>query len=578
MCGIFGFTGSQKHGSDLVFNGLKNLEYRGYDSWGIVADSVDGLTDEKYLGKILTPPKKIPDSNISIGHTRWATHGGITLANCHPHFDCHHEIALVHNGIVENYKQLKTELQSKKHKFISQTDTEVIIHLIEEYQKNHDFVESVRLAFLDLHGLSAIAAIHHQDNQLVVAKKGSPLVIGLGKDENYVASDINALTSLTDSFIFLEDDQLAVITPQSVKIVDTRQNNLITFKPVKISSSQTDIGLDGYPNYLSKEIHQQPSILKKIYKENLSAPIEKIIDLASQADQVFFTGCGSSYFAAYFNSLIVSQKINKPIFCYPASEFEPYNKFLTSRSLLVIFSQSGETIDAINLVNSVKKQGVIVASVVNTPYSTLHRLADICQILPCGPEKCVLSTKTFTAQIALFLKSIGENLSPAIKDMEHILKPDYFEKIKAIAQKLSSHEHIFIISRGGCLPVGHETALKIKEVSYIHAESFSGGELKHGAIALIEPGTPCLVIAPSDSHYNDVISSATEIKARGGWVIGISDKPDTVFDDYLPISVSQTTAALSVVVISQLLASQLCQIKGYDPDKPRNLAKSVTVK
>lgn len=576
MCGIVGFISFRKHDSNLVFNGLKNLEYRGYDSWGIVADTNEKLIDQKFLGKITSFPDQIPQSFISLGHTRWATHGGISLDNCHPHFDCRRQIALVHNGIVENYQYLQKDL--KNHRILGQTDTEIITHLIEKYHQNYNLLESVRLTFNQLHGLNAIAVMEHQNKEIIAAKNGSPLVIGLGKNTNFIASDINALSHLTNQFIFMEDNWLAQITPQKISIFDLKTFKEIKYTIQKISSSSTDTGLNGYPNYLTKEIHQQPQIIQNINQGNLHQPVNKILKLAKKSDQIFFTGCGSSYHAAYFNSLIVSQKINRPVYSFPSSEFSPYDKFLTNESLLVVFSQSGETIDAINLVNLAKSRGATIASIINSPYSTLHRLADVCQILPCGPEKCVLSTKTFTAQLALFFKSIGQDLTDSIKDIQEILKPKYLTKINLLAKKIAPHQHIFIVARGNSLPIAHETALKIKEVSYIHAESFSGGELKHGPIALIEPGTPCLIIAPDDKHYDDVISSATEIKARGGWIIGISPKNNSVFDDYLPIANCGLNSALSITIIAQILAGQLCQIKGYDPDKPRNLAKSVTVK
>jgi glutamine---fructose-6-phosphate transaminase (isomerizing) len=578
MCGIFGFISLRKHNSNLVFNGLKSLEYRGYDSWGIVVDTPKSLINEKHLGKITTEPKNLPESSISIGHTRWATHGGITLANCHPHFSSDKKIALVHNGIVENYQQLKSQLKNQGHKFITQTDSEVIVQLIEEYNKKNDFKESVRLAFLDLHGLNAIAVIKHGDNQLVVAKNGSPLVVGFGKGENFIASDMNALTTLSDKFIFLEDYQMAVIAPESVNLFDIQKNKSIKYKIKQISSSQGGTGLDGYPNYLSKEIHQQLDIIKRIQDENLNNSINQIIKIAKKADHVFFAGCGSSYFAAYFNALLVNQKINKPVFAFSASEINPYDKFLTQKSLLVVFSQSGETIDVINLVNSVKIKKVTIASIINTPYSTLHRLADICQLLPCGPEKCVLSTKSFTAQIALFLKSLGQDLSPLVADIKNIFKESYAQEINVLAKKLSQKEHIFVISRGNFLPIGHETSLKIKEVSYIHSESVFASELKHGPIALIEKQTPCIVIAPNDEHFDDIISSATEVKSRGAWVIGISPKNNSVFDDHLSVADIKESTGLSIVIVSQLLAYYLSQHKHLDPDKPRNLAKSVTVK
>ena len=578
MCGIFGFTGSQKHNSNLVFNGLKSLEYRGYDSWGIAVDTPKGLIDEKHLGKITNRPKNIPDSSISIGHTRWATHGGISLSNCHPHFSSDRQVALVHNGIVENYQQLKSELKKQGHKFTTQTDSEVIAHLIEQYYKKNNFQEAVRLAFLDLKGLNAIAVIKHLDNQLIVAKKGSPLVIGFDNRQNFIASDINALAGLTNDFVFLEDNQMAVLSPQSVNLFDIENNRPIKYKVRTISSDQSGTGLDGYPDYLSKEIHQQLDIIEQIQSQDLNGSVKQIIKMAKKADHVFFAGCGSSYFAAHFNALLVSQEIGKPVFSFSASEINPYDRFLTKKSLLVVFSQSGETIDVINLVNSVKSKKVTIASIINTPYSTLHRLADICQLLPCGPEKCVLSTKSFTAQIALFLKALGQNMSPVVADIKNIFKAAYIQKIDNLAKKLSQKEHIFVISRGNFLPIGHETSLKIKEVSYIHSESVFAGELKHGPIALIEKQTPCIVIAPNDNHFDDMISSATEVKARGAWIIGLSPKNDSVFDNHLSVVDAGISTAISSVIVAQLLAYYLSQHKGLDPDKPRNLAKSVTVK
>ena len=578
MCGIYGYTSKSRHSSDVVFRGLKELEYRGYDSWGIVADSAVGLVTKKTLGKITSKPDGIPESQISIGHTRWATHGGITLPNCHPHLDCSGNIALVHNGIVENYQDLKKTLIALGHTFISQTDSEAIVHLIEEYHKTNTFLESVRLAFLQLDGLNAIAVIAHLDPNIIVAKKGSPLVIGLGAHENYISSDPRALSSQTDKFIVLEDGQMADISSEDIKLYQAATGELIKSHLVKIAKSSADSSLSDYPNYLIKEISEQPSIIKSIQSGTDLLALNQIFKFAQNADRIFFTGCGSSYFAALFNSAIVTAKIKKPIICLPSSEFDSYVDTFTDKSLLLAFSQSGETIDIINLVNQAKSRGVTTAAVINSPHSTLHRLVDYCQILPCGPEKCVLSTKTFTAEISIFLKLLGVDQTQAINTINGILLPDSLKKIHSLAARLVDSQHVYIIGRGLSLPVAYESALKIKEVSYIHAEGFAGGELKHGPIALIEPGTPCIVLAPADSTYNDIISNAMEIKARGAYIVGLSPKPHSVFDNFLPVPDCGIATVLPQVATIQLLAYQLCLIKGFDPDKPRNLAKSVTVK
>ncbi|HRS22891.1 MAG TPA: glutamine--fructose-6-phosphate transaminase (isomerizing) [Candidatus Woesebacteria bacterium] len=560
MCGIFGYVSRRPVATGVVFTGLKELEYRGYDSWGIVWETKKGLGISKHLGKMDQKPDRLPKSSISLGHTRWATHGGITFDNCHPHFDCTGNIAVVHNGIIENYQELKAELIKKGHRFTSETDSEVIAHLVEE-------LGSVKSAFKKLKGANAISVLIHGRQEIVIAKAGSPLVVGLGQGINYVASDPNPLLPYTNKFIFLDDGEVLKINSQEIK---SERIKIIQPPAENLSSS-----LGKYPNYLIKEISEQPKILKIINDNYDLSPLRKIFKLIKSKDRVFFTGCGTAYFAALFSANWLSRRLKKPIFCSPASEFGAYLDSFNKNDLLVAFSQSGETADLINLFNLARPKQITLTSIVNAPYSTLHRISVICQLLPCGPEKCVLSTKSFTAHIALFFKLLNFDLNPAITALKSVLTNN---NLKPLAEILKNKQHIYLIGRGLSLPIALESALKIKEVSYIHAEAFAGAELKHGSIALIENGTPCLVLAPQDETYNDVISNATEIKARGGYLIGLSAKPHPVFDYFISVPDCGPATALPQVAAAQLLAYHLCQLKGLDPDKPRNLAKSVTVK
>jgi len=572
MCGIFGFISKEKIFPDLVFDGLKEMEYRGYDSWGIALDTDKNIIIKKHLGKMSPLPDSLPKSSIVVGHTRWATHGGITLENCHPHLDCKGKIAVVHNGIIENYTTIKQALIKKGHRFISDTDSEIIPHLIEE-------IGSFRPAFKKLQGLNAVAVINHNSHELIVAKNGSPLVIGVGKNINYIASDPNPLFIHTNKFIFLEDGQIAIITPDKVVVKNIYTNKIVKNNIKIIKNEIGDSSLNNYSSYLIKEISQQPEIIEKINKGYDLSALKKIYKLIKEFPQIYFTGCGTAYFAAQFNATLISQKIGKPIFCLPASELSLYNNSFDKNTLIVSFSQSGETADLINLYNLSKSKGVTMVSICNMAYSSLHRLSKVCQILPCGPEKCVLSTKSFTAKISIFMKLLDHDLAPAIKAIKTIINDNPpTGGISDLAKKLANQQHIYLIGRGMSLPIAYESALKIKEVSYIHAEAFAGAELKHGSIALVEKGTPCIVFAPSDNTYDDIISNAIEIRSRGGYIIGLADKPNPAFDYYLPIPDCGVSSCLPQVISMQLLAYYLSQIKGTDPDKPRNLAKSVTVK
>lgn len=591
MCGIFGYIGNKKNAAQLVLNGLKKLEYRGYDSWGIAIKANNCLLVEKHVGKIgqahLSLNLKKFSSNFALGHTRWATHGGVTEVNAHPHLDCSGKIAIVHNGIVENYSQLKKRLIRLGHRFASETDSEIIAHLIEQYRKKFSFFEAFRLAFNQLTGLNAVIAMDRITEEFVAAKTGSPLVVGFGRGENFLASDVPALLSHTRQVHFLEDGQLVKISAKKSELFDVKTGKKKRFKIKRLNWKIEAVEKGTYPHFMIKEITEQPRVLTAI-SENLTNQITKIGKIIKKAYGTYFIGCGSASYAALSGTYLFSRIAHRHVNFAVASEFAYTVDFLTPKSLVVAFSQSGETIDTIESVNKAKNKEAKILAVVNNLGSTLYRLADYKILLGAGPEKCVLATKSFTAKLAvitLLAYSLKGELTQgkkivkkAAQEIETILKPANLQRLKKLVNKIVGHQHIYVVGRGQSYPIALETALKIKEVSYIHAEGFAAGELKHGVIALIEKGTPCLVFAPNDETYGASLSGAMEMKARGGFIIGISFKPHEVFDYYLPVSDCGNGSNIASAVIGQLLGYYLCLKKGYDPDKPRNLAKSVTVK
>ena len=587
MCGIFGITGAKDNAATLVFDGLQKLDYRGYDSWGIVVKAAGGkLITAKHIGKLPSSPPDLPASPIGLGHTRWATHGGVTDANAHPFLDCHSQLALVHNGIIENYLDLKRQLKTK-HTFTSETDTEILLHLIEEYHQDLPLVDAVRKAFAESQGLNAIIVIDATTDTLVAAKTGSPLVIGLGKSQNFIASDLWSLLHHTRAVYFLADGQLAILTPKEVILQDVTTGKNLALKPQIIDWQEETSSKGDFPHFMIKEIGEQPQVLLNILSEK-TADVTKLSQLIKASRGAFLTGCGTAAYAAmageYFFSRIAKRHINPAI----GSEFIYHANFLKPESLLIALSQSGETIDTLGSVKLAKNQGTTTVGIVNVLGSSLYRLVDEKILLGAGPEKAVASTKSFTAKVAILLltaKLLAGKLPDGKQELIHaaqaikaVLAPDYRAKIRRLAVDLKDREHIFVVGRGQSYPAALEAAIKIKEVSYIHAEGLAGGELKHGPIALIEPGTPCIVIAPKDETYGDVLSGAMEMAARGGRIIGISCEPNPIFDDYLPVVNCGDATLIPQVVIAQLLAYELALARGLDPDKPRNLAKSVTVK
>lgn len=593
MCGIFGYVGKMNNAADLTLEGLKLLEYRGYDSWGI-AVKAEGKKEnegskiviEKHIGKIGNAKVNLPKSNIGIGHTRWATHGGVTEKNAHPHLDCSQTIAVIHNGIVENYEGIKENLIKKGHTFISDTDTEVISHLIEEYLKTRGFATSVREAFNQLTGLNAIVVLYIPSHEIVAAKTGSPLIIGEKNGDYFVASDASGIIKYTNKLIFLKDNQMVIIGKniQLVQLPGGEKVDII-FETVDWKIEDADKGR--YQYFMLKEINEQAKIIRNI-AENYEEQVSQLAKSVIKAHGTFFIGAGTAFYAGLAGTYLFSKIAGVHVNTAVASEFNYLEDFLTDESLIIALTQSGETIDVVEPLQRAKAKGSKIGAVVNSLGSTIYRMADKKLLLGAGPEKAVASTKAYTAKLGILfmisyalvgkLDKAKEELLHAASEIERQLESNSQKAIKDLVKLLSNSSNIFVIGRGASYPTSLEAALKIKEVSYIHTEGLAGGELKHGTIALIENNTPCIVFAPLDETYDAVISNATEIKARGGIIIGIGPKKANVFDYWIKVENIGIASIIPQIVPAQLLAYYLALEKGYDPDKPRNLAKSVTVK
>ena len=590
MCGIFGYVGKQTNVGDMVLRGLKTLEYRGYDSWGIAIKIIDnksnlksGISIEKHVGKIGNAKVSFPNSNIGIGHTRWATHGGVTVANAHPHLDCTGRIAILHNGIIQNWQEIKEDLLKKGHKFVSETDTEVFPHLLEDLEKTNDFSTAFRLAFNKIKGLNAIVGINSETSEIAAAKTGSPLVVGVSDTGFYISSDSLGIVPHTKKLLFLKDNEMVILG-----------KNLTLFSLPEGSEKNPDIQTvdwkieeaekGKFSHFMHKEIYDQPKVIRGIAQRE--DEVEALSEIIKKAFGTFFIGAGTAFYACLAGSYFFSKIAKRHVNTIAASEFNYLEDFLTDKSLVIAFSQSGETIDVVEPLQRASKKGSKIAAITNVLGSTIYRISDFKMLLNAGPEKAVASTKAYLAKLAILLmtsyslsgkiKEGSEILLKTAGEIERILKDE--DSLRKIAKDIKWSENVYIIGRGPSFPSALEGALKIKEVSYVHAEGLSGGELKHGPIALIEKGTPCFVFAPNDETYDAIMSNASEVKARGGMIIGVSFKSSPLFDHFIEVKDIKEGSILSQIVPLQLIAYFLSVLKGYDPDKPRNLAKSVTVK
>ena len=589
MCGIFAVT-KQKNAADTVLNGLKQLEYRGYDSWGVAVVTHNTFAVEKHAGKIGASVHSLPQSTMGFGHTRWATHGGVTDANAHPHLDCTKKIAIVHNGIIENYQELKKSLK-KRHTFNSETDTEVLIHVIEENLQKNTFVETVRHAFQRLHGLNAVLVFSAEDHTLVAAKTGSPLILGRTKDSEYLfSSDLASLSTIAEKVRPLEDGEMVVVrnnTAQLYTLSGKKKTLKLATADALFSSQKVDKG--GYAHFMLKEMHEQPRVIRHIAESAQQKHTTELVAHIKHAERGVLVGCGSAYYASLAGTALFAHFTKKQWSAVQGNEYHAISPALSKNMAAVCISQSGETIDVVEPAKDMKKRGMHVDALVNVMGSALSRLADTTIPLTAGPEICVASTKALTAMIShliVLASAVGRKcvygqgiLKKAEKSIETLLTPQYYKRYLApVIPLLAKQKNMFYIGRGFSYPTALESALKMKEIAYIHAEGFAGGELKHGMIALIEKGTPCVVFAPDDAEYDAVVANAMEIRARGGVMIGISSKPNSTFDIFLPVGDAQEATLLPHIVVGQLLAYYTAVRLGRDIDKPRNLAKSVTVK
>jgi len=593
MCGIVGYIG-QKRAQPILLNCLSKLEYRGYDSCGIAlsTDSIKVYKDAvrvKALAKMLSPL----DGTIGIGHTRWATHGEPSQINAHPHCDCAGRIAVVHNGTINNFQKLREQLAEEGHTLVSQTDTEVIAHLIEKYYKA-DFTRAVELALGDIEGAYTMIALMAGESRLVAARKDSPLIIGIGDRENFIASDVPALLDYTSRVIYLEDGDIAVVTADSVKV---KQNgSSIAREEHKILWSIEDAQKGGYEHFMLKEIHEEPKVIRDTLTEYISAA-EPAADLtgpeAGGLEDTLILACGTSYHAGLAGKYIIEGLVNVSVRAEMADEFI-YSGYISAGNRAIVITQSGETLDVLKAMKKLKEKDCRVITITNVVGSTASRIADKTVYTRAGPEISVAATKTFISQlIALYwlalpysrvdirrLDDLVLELRQLPVKVQQVL--DSEEIIAGFAKKLAGFDNIFYIGKGINYPVALEGALKLKEISYIHAEGYAAGELKHGPFALLGSRTPVVAVVAQDNTHEPIITSIKEIKARHSPVLAIASEGDdamTGLADFV-ITVPQIDPLFSPVVNTvalQLLAYYVARERGCPIDFPRNLAKSVTV-
>ncbi len=609
MCGIVGYIGKQK-ALPIIIEGLKRLEYRGYDSAGLATIGDNEILITRMSGKVAELEKALPadidNGSLALGHTRWATHGEPTERNAHPHKDCEHKIALVHNGIIENFQAIRTKLEQVGHKFTSDTDTEVLAHLIEEmFKYTGDLVDSVRLALKEVDGAYGIAVISvHEPDYIIVARKGSPLVIGIGDGEHFVASDAAALVRHTRNVVYLEDGEVAVLTRDN--FTTTTIDNVEVEKTVhEITFDIEQIEKAGYPHFMLKEIHEQPDTISDALRGRILfeegdvklGGLSDVIDDLRNAKRFIITACGTSWHAGLVGEYMIEQYARVPVEIEYASEFRYSNPIITENDIVWAISQSGETADTLAAVREAKLRGAKVFGIVNVVGSSIARETDGGVYIHAGPEIGVASTKAFTSQltvISLITVMMARLRGMSITDGYKILSDlksipekvkgilDQSEYIKDIAERFSFARNFLYLGRGYNFPVALEGALKLKEISYIHAEGYPAAEMKHGPIALIDENMPVVVIATHDASYDKVMSNIQEVKARRGKIIAIANDNDSEIDRYANyvIRVPETLDLFSPIISSiplQLLAYYIAVYRGCNVDQPRNLAKSVTV-
>lgn len=606
MCGIIGYNGP-RDASEIVLKGLQKLEYRGYDSWGIVTlDDRSKFFISKNTGKIgeiKLSDLKHKHSSIGFGHTRWATHGGVTKTNAHPHLSMSGRFALVQNGIVENFVELKNQLKKKGYEFKSQTDTEVIVNLIEdEFSKIKTSVdvdkrvrEAVRQAFIKLEGRNAIVLLDHETGLMIAARFGSPLIVGAGENDYFIASDIPAFLEYTNKVYYLDDGQMVQIKDEKIKnknfgkinFYDIKSGREIKRRLIKVDLKPEAAEKGDFSHFMIKEIMEQKETIRRAVSQD-NKEIKKIANMVRGAYGTFSVACGTAGYASMVGEYLFSKIAGKHINFSVASEFASYVPFLTSKTLMLVTSQSGETADVLEAIDAAKQKKVKIVSLVNVKASSIAKKSDHTFYIKAGPEQAVASTKAATSQIALHtllayacagqLREGKRLLVDTAGQVNEMLNPRYDQHILKLARMIQKSDHLYVIGRGLMYPVALEIALKIKEVSYIHADGLPAGELKHGTIALISKGVPCITVVANDENHDSILSNAQEVKARGGYIIGIASEPQSVFDYYIHVPDVGNAAPIASIIPGQILAYHLAVLRGCNPDKPRNLAKSVTVK
>lgn len=609
MCGIVGYIGKRDTQTVLI-EGLKKLEYRGYDSAGIAVFTPEGLQIAKSIGRLANLESKLEDTPLvgtaGIGHTRWATHGKPSDVNSHPHTDHSQKFSVVHNGIVENYLELKEELISQGYVFVSETDTEVISHLVaREYEG--DIVKAVQKAITFMRGAFALGVLtEYEPNKLVAVRQASPLIIGLGEGENFIGSDIPAILNYTRKIYILNDGEMAVLTEDAVELM-TIEGNFISREMISVDWDAVTAEKGGFDHFMLKEIHEQPKAYRDTMRGRISEDGRKVVfpDLKLTEEKIrslssiHIVACGTAYNAGLVGGAAIEQLVRIPVMNDVASEYRYRSPLITPDTLVIVVSQSGETADTLAALREAHANGAHVLAVTNVVGSSIARDADDVIATLAGPEIAVASTKAYTSQlIAFYLLGLymaqvrgtqsEEEIAHVIAAMQSL--PEQVESmlekadaVKAYAEQIADHEHLFFIGRGVDYSVVQEGSLKLKEISYIHSEAYAAGELKHGTLALIEEGIPVIALVTQDNVLEKTVSNIKEVKARGADVMAITHEEDVAdllksVDQALsiPKTLPMLTPALSVVPL-QLLAYYAALARGNDVDKPRNLAKSVTV-
>jgi glucosamine--fructose-6-phosphate aminotransferase (isomerizing) len=586
MCSIIGYYGLEI-AAPVIVKGLKRMEYRGYDSVGVATEANNHIELKKGVGKVAEVNSMVHlDSlpgKMGIGHTRWATHGKVTDTNAHPHPSSTGKIAIVHNGIIENYKELKQELEKDGYSFKSETDSEVIANLL---QKNYDVTKDVKDTMIQtvskLKGHYAFVAMF-DNGQLAAARFHEPLIVGVGLSNFFFSSDVLGFIEYTDDAIYIENGNFAIMSKDEFKIMDFNGES-IRYQITKVSKEFADSYKGEYAHYTLKEIYEQNETILKAGEKSEEAII-KAADFIRHAKNIYITGSGTSYNSALIAKQIFSKYAKIKVETIMSSELQFSPDIIEPNSILIAISQSGESADVLEAVNTAKNLKCKIISIVNLLTSSLVRESDIAIGMNCGPEIGVAATKSFTSQLAVLFKIIEKLSNNMVKiDFEEMSRSiskmlEDPTKIKKIAKEMKEISDIYVLGRGVHYPIAIEAALKLKELTYIHAEGIPGGELKHGPLALMDSGVLVIIINPNDSTYLDTLTSANQIKSRGAKIIGISDVPSDVYDYWVEIpKTSELTYIISEIIPIQLLSYYAALEKNTDPDYPRNLAKSVTVK